>query len=192
MRLAHRPHPQERFDRPALVHGAVALGDLLQGQLQVKDLAGVDLTVPNQVYQFRQEAAHRGRATMQMDFGVEQLPGGQFYAVEDPDKADMTARPRGVDRLHHRFLRADGLYGRMRAQPIREFLYPRHPLIATLGDDVGRAELAGKALARLVTAHSDDPLGAQLLGRKDGEQPYRAVTDDRHRLARTRLGGDSP
>src|SRR5438094_7220734 len=64
---------QERLDRAALVHGAVAFGHLVEGQGQVEDLAGVDPSLAHQIDQLGEVAAHGGRATVQMDVGVEQL-----------------------------------------------------------------------------------------------------------------------
>jgi hypothetical protein len=40
---------QQGLDGAALVHGLVALGGLLQREAEVKDLAGVDLAVADQV-----------------------------------------------------------------------------------------------------------------------------------------------
>ena len=45
-------------------------------------------------------------------------------------------------------------------------------------------------LARLVAAHRDDPLRAELLRGQHAEQPDRAVTDHRDGLAGSGLGGD--
>jgi hypothetical protein len=39
-----------------------------------------------------------------------------------------------------------------------------------------------------VAAHSDDPLGTHLPGGEHAEEPDRAVTDDRDRLARLHVG----
>jgi hypothetical protein len=44
--------PEEDFDGAALVHGLVAGGGLVEGELEVEDFAGVDLPVPDQVDQF--------------------------------------------------------------------------------------------------------------------------------------------
>jgi hypothetical protein len=53
--------PQEHLDRLALVHRAVAGGGLVERQLEVQDLARVDLAVPDRVDQLGQEAADGGR-----------------------------------------------------------------------------------------------------------------------------------
>jgi hypothetical protein len=53
--------PQQGFDGAALVHGLVALGDLVEGKGEVEDLAGADPSVPDQVDELGQEPAHPGR-----------------------------------------------------------------------------------------------------------------------------------
>jgi hypothetical protein len=53
---------------------------------------------------------------------------------------------------------------RVRPQPAGELLDPGHPGVAAFFDDVGRSVLARQPLSRLVAAHGDDPLGAELLG----------------------------
>ena len=50
----------------------------IEGQLEVEDLARVDLSVPDQLDQIGQEAAHRGGAAVQVDVGSEQLLAGQL------------------------------------------------------------------------------------------------------------------
>jgi hypothetical protein len=50
---------QQGLDRAALVHGLVAFGGLVEGQLKVEDLAGVDRTVPDQAGQLGQESSSR-------------------------------------------------------------------------------------------------------------------------------------
>jgi len=62
---------QQRLDRAALVHRAVTLRHLLEGQGQVENLAGVDLSVPHQVDQRGQEAAHRGGTPVEVHVSVE-------------------------------------------------------------------------------------------------------------------------
>jgi hypothetical protein len=64
-----------------------------------------------------------------------------------------------------------------------------HALVAALGHDVGRAELAGELLPLLVAAHRDDPLGAHLLRRQHAEQADRAVADDDDRRSRLHVRG---
>src|SRR5579884_15914 len=63
---------EQRLDGPPLVHGAVALRHLIQGQGQVEDLAGVDPPVPDQVDQLGQETAHRSRAAMEVEIVPEE------------------------------------------------------------------------------------------------------------------------
>jgi hypothetical protein len=73
--------------------------------------------------------------------------------------------------------------------PVRS-LNPGDALLAAFGDDVGGAEVTGKPLAGLVTAHHDDPLGAELAGGEHPEQADGTVTDHGDRLARAGFGGD--
>jgi hypothetical protein len=94
----------------------------------------------------------------------EQVHSVHCDAVSDADEADVAAGARGVDGLHHRLLRADGLDHGVRAEPVREFVDGGHAGVAALLDDVGRTVLASQALARFVAAHGDDPLRAELLG----------------------------
>src|SRR5215213_1098934 len=179
---------QQRLDRAALVHRAVALSHLLQRQAQVENLAGVDLPVPDQLDKLGQEAPDRGGTAVQVHMREEELLPRDLHLVEHADEPDVTACPRGADGLHHRLLRADGLDDRVRAEPAGELLDPCRALLAALGHDVGGAELPGEPLAGLVPAHRDDTLGAQLLGGEHREQADGAVADDRHHLAWTGLG----
>src|SRR5215212_3432752 len=184
-----RLRAQQRLDRAALVHRAVALRHLLQRQAQVEDFAGVDLPVPDQVDKLGQEAPHRGGTAVQVHVREEELLPRDLHVVEHTDEPDVTAGPRRADGLHHRLLRADGLDDRVRAEPAGELLDPFRALLAALAHDLGRAELPGEPLAGLVAAHHDDPLRTELLGGEHREQSDGAVADDRHRLAWTGLGG---
>jgi hypothetical protein len=136
------------------------IGGLVEGQLKVEDPAWVDLTVPDQAGQLRQEPAYRRRTAEQVHLGVEQFRAGQLDTVSDADVADVPAGAGGADGLHHRLLGADGLDHRVRAEPAGELRHLRHARIAAFGDDIGRAELVGELLAELVPAHRDDLFGA--------------------------------
>src|SRR6266511_3941712 len=76
------------------------LGDLLERQVQVEDLAGVDLAVPDEVDQLGQEAAHRRGTAVQVDVREEDLLAWELNAVSDTDVADVPAWPGGADGLH--------------------------------------------------------------------------------------------
>src|SRR6266571_2659032 len=120
--------PEQGLDGAAFVHGAVPLGDLVERQGEVEDLAGVDLAVPDEVDQLGQEAAHRRGTAVQVDVGEEQLLSGELDVVSDADVADVPARPGGANGLHHRLLGADCLDHRVCTEPTREFLDPLHAL----------------------------------------------------------------
>src|SRR5215218_5439454 len=101
---------------------------------------------------------------------VEELLPRDLHIVEHADEPDVTACPRGADGLHHRLLRADGLYHRVRPQTAGELLDPCRALLAALAHDLGRAELPGEPLAGLVAAHRDDPLRTELICGEHREQ----------------------
>src|SRR5436309_1502699 len=63
---------QQRLDRAALIHRAVALCHLVERQGEIEDLARIHLPVPHQVDQLRQETAHRCRTAVEVDVGEEQ------------------------------------------------------------------------------------------------------------------------
>jgi hypothetical protein len=58
---------QQRLDGAAFVHGAVALGDLVEGEGQVEDLARVHAAVQDAGDEVRQEPAYGGGAAAQAD-----------------------------------------------------------------------------------------------------------------------------
>src|SRR5206468_6900173 len=82
-------NPQERFDRAALIHGAIALGDLIQRQHQVEDLAGVECSFQDEINQLGQIRPDRSRAAMQMDVAVEQILALEHDPVWYTDIADV-------------------------------------------------------------------------------------------------------
>ena len=171
---------EQGLDRAALVHGLIALGGLIERQLEVEDLPGL-IACSRSGRSARAGSGAPARAAVQVDVGEEQLLAGQFYAMADADVPDVAAGARGADRLQHRLLGADRLDDRV-APSLGQLLDPRHALVAALGDDVGGAEFAGQLLARLVPAHRDDPLGTELPCREHPSR-HRAVADDRDRLA---------
>src|SRR4051812_7172645 len=161
---------QQRFDRAALVHRAIALGDLPERQRQVEHFARVDFFVEDQGDQFRKIAAHGCGATEKTDVPEEQVCTIERDAVRDADVADRSAGSRGPDRLLHRLLSANALEDRISADAVRQLLDPLDTFVAAFGDDVRGAELACELLARLMTAHRDDPLRAHLLRREHAQE----------------------
>src|SRR4051794_23093337 len=180
---------EQHFRGGALVHRSVALRRLVQREGEVEDLAGVDRAVPDELDQPGQVLPDGGRAAVDVDTGHEQLVTGDRDVVEDADETHVTARPGGVDRLHHGLLGTDGLDHRVRAEPPGELLDPGNAVVAAFLDDVGGTELAGQRLAVRVAAERDDALGAELPRGEDAEESDGAVTDDRDRLAGAGLSG---
>src|SRR4051794_1956210 len=74
---------QQRFDRAALVHRAIAVGDLIERQCQIEHCAWVDLPVEDEGDQFRKIAAHGCRATEKTDVPEEQVGTLKRDAVRD-------------------------------------------------------------------------------------------------------------
>ena len=86
-----RSRAEKDLDGAPLIHGLVAVGGLVERELEVEDLAGVDRAVPDQVDQLGQEPAHRGGAAVQVDVGEEHLLTGQLHTMGDADEADVPA-----------------------------------------------------------------------------------------------------
>ena len=55
---------KQRFDRAALVHRPIALGCLLERQLEIEDLAGIDGPVLHELNERRKVAVYRRRPTV--------------------------------------------------------------------------------------------------------------------------------
>src|SRR5438270_9858799 len=91
---------QHDFRGAALVHRLVPLSRLLKWQSQVEDLPRVDLAVPDELDQVRQEPAHRGRTPVDVNVGEEQFYARDVDLVVDPDEAHMPTKAGGLDRLH--------------------------------------------------------------------------------------------
>src|SRR3982751_1864076 len=140
-----------------LVHRLVPLGRLLEREGEIEDLAWVDLPVPDQLDEIREEAADGGGAAVEVDFREEEAPAVDRHAVADADEADVPAGARGVERLRHRLLGADSLDHRVGAEPVRELLDARNAFVASFLDDVGSAVEAGEFLALGMPGHRDDP-----------------------------------
>jgi hypothetical protein len=122
---------------------------------------------------------------------VEQFLTIQFDSVRHADIADGTSRARGTDGLHHRLLRANALQYRINPDSVRHVPDPRHRIVPALCHDVSCAEFAREFLARRVSAHGDDPVGAHLSGRENAEQSNGAVTDDPDSAAWLEVCGNS-
>ena len=115
---------------------------------------------------------------MEMNVTEEQLRSIEVHAVRYTDVRHKSTRAGRLNRLHHRFLRADALQHRVRSDSLRQFLDSRHSLFSALGHNIRRAELAGKLLPRLVPAHGNDSLGPHLPAESTASKPDRAVAHD--------------
>src|SRR6516162_9958101 len=154
--------PQERLDRAALIHGAIALGNLIQRQHQVEDLAGIDRSIQDKINQLGEKTSHWGGAAVEMNVTIEKLLSIQFHAMWDADVPDVPAGARGLDGLHHRLLCADALQYGISTDAFGHVFNAGHCLVTAICHDVCCAEFACKLLAFVMAAHCDDPLGAHL------------------------------
>src|SRR5215218_8638020 len=108
---------------------------------------------------------------MQMDVGEEELRAIELDTVWNADVADVPAGTCRADRLPHRFLGADALEHRVGADSVRQLHDARDTVVAALGDDVGRAELAGEPLPRFVPTHRDDAVAPICLADSTPRRP---------------------
>ena len=78
---------------------------------------------------------------------LKHLADGQLDPVRHPDVADRGAGAGDGDRGVHRLARAHALQHRVGADTVGELEHGGLALATPLGDDVGRTELPGQALA---------------------------------------------
>jgi hypothetical protein len=86
---------EQHLDSTALVHRPLALGGLLERQLEVEDLARTDGPVPDQVDEFGEVLADGGGSAVQVHVGEEQLLAGQCDVVRDADVPEVAAGTSG-------------------------------------------------------------------------------------------------
>src|SRR5437588_2161251 len=178
---------QQRLYGAALVHGAVSVGDLIERERQIENLPWVDLPIPDEIDELREEAPNRRRAAVQVGMTEEEFVAGQV-TVGDTDVPHVAARARGMDGLQHRFGGPHRLDDGVGAEAAGEVLDPGCAFVATLLDDVGSAEFERQLLSWLMAAHDDDPLPAEVPGSQHGKKSDCAVADDGDGLARRDLG----
>src|SRR6266436_5171683 len=80
--------PQQRLDGATFVHRAVACRDLVERQREIENLTRIYFSLPYQIDQFWQEAAHGGWAAVKVHMGVEQFLTAELDAVRHADVAD--------------------------------------------------------------------------------------------------------
>src|SRR2546423_3373708 len=172
---------QQRFDRAALVHRAIAVGDLLERQHDVEHFSWTDRPGEDQIDQLWQISPHGRRTAEQTDVPEEEIRAVERDTVRHADVADRTARPRRLDRLPHRLLGPDTLQHRIGADTVRQLLDALDALVAALRHNVGRTKFARELLPRVVAAHRDDAFGTHLLRREHAEESDGTVTHDNNR-----------
>src|SRR4051794_17725021 len=166
--------PEQRFDRAALVHRAIALSHPLERQDQVEHLSRIDRSGKDEIDQVRQVPAHWRWTAEQAYVTEEEIGAIEPHPVRNADVADRSARSRRPNRLLHRLLGANALEDRVGADAVRQLLDPLDAFVPTFGDDIRGAEFARELLAGFMPAHRNDPFGAHLLRREHAEEPDRA------------------
>src|SRR3954470_11544150 len=86
-----RSGAEQCLDGAAFVHGAVALGGVVEGEGEVEDLARLDGAVRDELDELGQETADGGGAAVEVGCGEEQLVAGKLHIVGDADVADVSA-----------------------------------------------------------------------------------------------------
>ena len=133
----------------ALVHGPVALGNLVQRRIRSNTWPGSISRRQVRVDELGQELAHRGRAAAHARRGCGTGPSPLMaHVVRHADEADHRTGPGRTDGLRHRLAGTDALQHGVRAEAIGEVLDTGHALVTPFGHYVGRAEAEGPAFAR--------------------------------------------
>ncbi|MFT3784851.1 MAG: hypothetical protein QM770_01630 [Tepidisphaeraceae bacterium] len=100
----------------------------------------------------------------------------------------MAAAAGAANRLKHRLLCADAFEDRVRPRAFGHLHDDFDAVVAALGDDVGRAELARELLALFVSTHRDDEFGSQLPGGQHSQKSDRTVAENDGRRAGPDIG----
>src|SRR3989442_4175861 len=94
----------------ALVHGSVAVGNLIQSDYPIEHPARLDLALEHIGKQVLNVRSYRGWPAADREIVVERrLRGGGRLVMGDADAADGATGPRNPNRGTHRFLSADAL-----------------------------------------------------------------------------------
>src|SRR5207253_3973890 len=133
------------LDRLAFLHRAITLGHLVDAHDPVEDPTGLDPAFEDVRQELLDVRAHRSGAAAHADVVVERgLRGGHRRVLRHSHSADRAARPRDLDRRQLRLLEADALEGGVDAEAVGELAHALDRLVASLADDLCRAELPGE------------------------------------------------
>src|SRR5437870_10092775 len=155
----------------ALVHGAVAVGNLIQSDDPIEYPARLDLALEHIGKQLLNVRSYRGRPAADREIVVERrLRAGDRLVMGDADAADGTTGTGNPNRGTHRFLSADALEHGMDAEAAGQRAHARDGLLAPLAHDVRRAEPFRRGDPVALAAQAPDLLGAEALGGADGAE----------------------
>src|SRR3989475_4206228 len=109
---------QHYFDCLALVHGAVAVGNVIQSDDPIEYPARLDLALEHIGKQFLNVRSYRGRPASDREIVVERrLRPGDRLVMGDANAADGATGTGNPNRGTHRFLSADALEDGVDADP---------------------------------------------------------------------------
>src|SRR5207244_4255783 len=167
-----------------LVHGAVAVGNLIQSDDPIEYPARLDLALEHIGKQLLNVRSYRGRPAADREIVVERrLRPGDRLVMGDANAADGATGTGNPNRGTHRFLSADALEDGVDAEAAGQRAHARDRLLAPLLHDVRRAELFRQGDSVGMVAQDHDPLGAETPGGDHGADANRAITDDGRGLA---------
>src|SRR6266550_7094663 len=178
------------FDCLALVHGAVAVGNVIQSDDPIEYPARLDLALEHIGKQLLNVRSYRGRPATDREIVVERrLRPGDRLVMGDANAADGATGTGNPNRGTHRFLSADALEDGVDAQTPGQRAHALDRALAALAHDVRCAEPFRQGDPIRMVAQDHDPLGAEAPGGDDTAQADGTVTDDGHGLAAGALGG---
>src|SRR5437667_4362882 len=174
----------------ALVHGAVAVGNLIQSDDPIEYPARLDLALEHIGKQLLNVRSYRGWPAADREIVVERrLRGGDRLVMRDADAAHGATGTGNPNRGTHRFLSADALNDGVDAEAAGQRAHALDRALAALAHDVRCAEPLRQGDPVGMAAHHDNLLGAEAPGGDDGAEADGAVTDNGRGLAAADLGG---
>src|SRR5437667_3104103 len=174
----------------ALVHGAVAIGNLIQSDYPIEYPARLDLALEHIGKQLLNVRSYRGRPAADREIVVKRrLRPGDRLVMGDTNAAHGTTRTGDADRGAHGLLGADALEDGVDAQTPGQLAHALDCRLAALAHDVRRAEPFRQGDPVGMVAEDHDPLGAEAPGGDDGAEADSAITDDGRGLAAADFGG---
>src|SRR3954453_14396323 len=157
----------EDFEALAVVHVLVTGRHTVDVGGGVENLSGLDAAVEDVGHELLDVGTHRGGPTGESDVRPEEAAeaDGGVLVLRDTDAADHAAGADDAEGLLVGGHVADGLEDGVHPVAAGELAVLRYAFLPASGNDVGGAEFAAQVSACRVTAHQDNLLRAEALGR---------------------------